>query len=74
MLEIRLPIDLFGQQVKERRMQVVRTDPPAPAVSYDAIFLKHPHSALGYAIAAIARRCCNFGGTGTIQLLCGFNR
>lgn len=55
-----LPVALFVQQVKEGRMQMVTTDPPAPAVSYDATFLKHPHSALGYAVADIARQCCNF--------------
>ncbi|MEO6032812.1 MAG: hypothetical protein ABIP61_13065, partial [Burkholderiaceae bacterium] len=55
-----LPVALFVQQVKEGRMQMVATDPPAPAVSYDATFLKNPHSALGYAVADITRQCCNF--------------
>ena len=57
-----LPVDLFTRQVAEGRMQMVRTNPPAPGVSYDAVFLKHPHSALGYAVADIAKRCCDFSG------------
>ena len=55
-----LPVDLFRQQIKNRLMQIVITDPPAPAVRYDAIFLKQSHSALGYMVADVARRCCDF--------------
>jgi DNA-binding transcriptional LysR family regulator len=55
-----LPVDLFRQQIKHRLMQVVITDPPAPAVRYDAIFLKQSHSALGYMVAEVAQRCCDF--------------
>jgi DNA-binding transcriptional LysR family regulator len=59
-----LPIDLFARQVREGRMQMVRTNPPAPSISYDAVFLKNPHSALGYAVADIAKRCCDFSRSG----------
>lgn len=55
-----LPVDLFERQLQDRLIQIVRTDPPAPAVRYDAAFLKHPHSALGYDVAEVARRCCEF--------------
>jgi DNA-binding transcriptional LysR family regulator len=55
-----LPVDLFKQQVQDQLMQIVHTDPPAPAVRYEIVFLKHPHSALGHEIAEIARRCCDF--------------
>jgi DNA-binding transcriptional LysR family regulator len=55
-----LPVDLFRQQVQNGLMQIVMTDPPAPAVRYDAIFLKRSHSALGYMVADVARRCCDF--------------
>jgi DNA-binding transcriptional LysR family regulator len=58
-----LPVDLFEQQVKSRLIQIVRTDPPAPAVRYDAVFLKHPHSALAYDVAEVAQRCCDFRAT-----------
>ena len=36
-----LPIDLFRQQIENQLMQIVITEPPAPLVRYDAIFLKH---------------------------------
>jgi DNA-binding transcriptional LysR family regulator len=55
-----LPVDLFRQQIQNGLMQVVMTDPPAPAVRYEAIFLKQSHSALGYMVADVARRCCDF--------------
>ena len=56
-----LPVDLFRQQIRNGLMQIVMTDPPAPAVRYDAIFQKQSHSALGYMVADVARRCCDFG-------------
>jgi DNA-binding transcriptional LysR family regulator len=55
-----LPVDLFRQQVQNGLMQIVMTDPPVPAVRYDAIFLKQSHSALGHMVAEVARRCCDF--------------
>ena len=55
-----LPVALFTQQVASGRMRKLITDPPAPEVRYDAVFLKRPHSALGFAVADIARRCCDF--------------
>jgi DNA-binding transcriptional LysR family regulator len=55
-----LPVDLFTRQIQNGQMQIVTTDPPAPVVRYDAIFLKRSHSALGYMVADIARRCCDF--------------
>jgi len=55
-----LPVDLFSQQIQNGLMQIVMTDPPAPAVRYDAIFLKQLHSALGTMVADVARRCCDF--------------
>ncbi|MEH2492792.1 LysR family transcriptional regulator [Bradyrhizobium sp. AZCC 2230] len=55
-----LPVDLFTQQIQSGLMQVVTTDPPTPAVRYDAVFLKQSHSALGYMVAEVARRCCDF--------------
>jgi DNA-binding transcriptional LysR family regulator len=59
-----LPIDLFRQQIENQLMQIVITEPPAPLVRYDAIFLKHSHSALGYMVADVARRCCDFSSGG----------
>jgi DNA-binding transcriptional LysR family regulator len=59
-----LPVDLFRQQIENRLMQIVMTDPPAPLVRYDAIFLTQSHSALGYMVADVARRCCNFSPGG----------
>jgi DNA-binding transcriptional LysR family regulator len=56
-----LPLALFVRQEAEGLMQRLATDPPVPAVRYSAVFLRHPHSALGYAAADIARRCCDFG-------------
>jgi DNA-binding transcriptional LysR family regulator len=61
-----LPVDLFRQQIKNGLMQIVITDPPALLVRYDAIFLKQSHSALGYMVADVARRCCDFS-SGTEQ-------
>ncbi|MGJ7499380.1 LysR family transcriptional regulator [Variovorax sp. ZT5P49] len=55
-----LPVDLFRQQVQNGLMQIVMTDPPVPAVRYDAIFLKQSHAALGHVVAEVARRCCDF--------------
>lgn len=55
-----LPVDLFRQKIQNGLMQAVMTDPPAPAVRYEAIFLKQSHSALGYMVADVARRCCDF--------------
>jgi DNA-binding transcriptional LysR family regulator len=59
-----LPVDLFRQQIENRLMQIVMTDPPAPLVRYDAIFLTQSHSALGYMVADVARRCCDFSSGG----------
>jgi DNA-binding transcriptional LysR family regulator len=56
-----LPVDLFRQQIHNGLMQIVMTQPAVRAVHYDAIFLKQSHSALGYIVADVARRCCNFG-------------
>ncbi|SMG48737.1 LysR family transcriptional regulator [Paraburkholderia susongensis] len=55
-----LPVDLFRKQVRSGLMQIVTTEPAVPPVRYDAIFLKQSHSALGYMVADVARRCCNF--------------
>ncbi|MBB4512368.1 LysR family transcriptional regulator [Paraburkholderia fungorum] len=55
-----LPVDLFRQQIQNRLMQIVMTNPPAPMVRYDAIFQKQSHSALGHMVADVARRCCDF--------------
>jgi len=59
-----LPVDLFRQQIENQLMQIVITEPPAPLVRYDAIFLKQSHSALGYMVADVARRCCDFSSGG----------
>lgn len=59
-----LPVDLFRQQIESRLMQIVMTDPAAPLVRYDAIFLTQSHSALGYMVADVARRCCDFSSGG----------
>jgi DNA-binding transcriptional LysR family regulator len=59
-----LPVDLFRQQIENQLMQIVITEPPAPLVRYDAIFLKQSHSALGNMVAEVARRCCDFGSGG----------
>jgi DNA-binding transcriptional LysR family regulator len=55
-----LPVDLFRRQLQNGLMQIVTTEPGVPAVRYDAIFLKQSQSALGYMVADVARRCCNF--------------
>jgi hypothetical protein len=55
-----LPVDLFRQQIQNGLMQIVVTEPAVPAVRYDAVFLEQSHSALGYMVADVARRCCNF--------------
>jgi DNA-binding transcriptional LysR family regulator len=59
-----LPVDLFRRQIQNRQMQIVITAPPAPVIRYDAIFLKQSHSALGYRVADVARRCCDFSSEG----------
>ncbi|SAL26854.1 LysR family transcriptional regulator [Caballeronia udeis] len=59
-----LPVELFRRQIEHQLMQIVITEPPAPLVRYDAIFLKHSHSALGYMVADVARRCCDFSSGG----------
>jgi DNA-binding transcriptional LysR family regulator len=59
-----LPVDLFRQQIERRLMQIVMTDPAPPPVRYDAIFLTQSHSALGYMVADVARRCCDFSSGG----------
>jgi DNA-binding transcriptional LysR family regulator len=59
-----LPVDLFWQQIENQLMQIVITEPPAPPVRYDAIFLKQPHSEPGYMVADVARRCCDFSSGG----------
>lgn len=56
-----LPIALFTRELADGQLQLVRTIPPAPAVGYYCCFLKHPHAALGYAVADIARQSCTFG-------------
>lgn len=55
-----LPVALFSKDVEAGKMQLVRTDPPAPSVVYFATFLKYPHSVLSYSVADIARACCDF--------------
>ncbi|MNT54403.1 LysR substrate binding domain protein [compost metagenome] len=55
-----LPIDLFVQKIHEERLEIVETETRLRRIQYDAIFHKYPNSALGYAVAEIARRCCNF--------------
>jgi DNA-binding transcriptional LysR family regulator len=54
-----LPVALLERQLKGKLIQIVRTDPPAPGVRYDAVFPKHPHAALGYDVAEVARRYCD---------------
>nr|WP_315595363.1 LysR family transcriptional regulator [uncultured Cupriavidus sp.] len=56
-----VPLHLFRKEIDQKRLQVVHTDPPAPSITYVAAFLKQHQAALGYAIADIARQCCNFG-------------
>ncbi len=50
-----LPIVMFKQEMLRGELQLVATRPAAPSVTYYCCFLKHMHSALGYAIADIAR-------------------
>ncbi|WP_316156937.1 LysR family transcriptional regulator [Cupriavidus sp. BIC8F] len=56
-----MPLRLFSHEIRQGRLQVVRTDPPAPSLGYYAVFLKQHQAALGYAVADIARQCCDFG-------------
>lgn len=55
-----LPLSLFASEIKRNQLQAVRTDPPAPRIAYFATFLKQHQAALGYAVADIARQCCDF--------------
>ncbi|KJK21191.1 hypothetical protein UB46_28715 [Burkholderiaceae bacterium 16] len=55
-----LPLHLFDQQIRQKRLQVVSTEPPAPKITYYAAFLKQHQAVLGYAVADIARQCCDF--------------
>lgn len=55
-----VPLHLFEQEIRQKRLQHVRTDPPAPGITYFAAFLKQHQAALGYAVADIARQCCDF--------------
>lgn len=55
-----LPQPLFIDDVRNGKLQLVKTMPPAPRVSYYCCFLKHPHSAMGYNIAEIAKQSCYF--------------
>jgi DNA-binding transcriptional LysR family regulator len=52
-----LPVALFARELEQGRMATVETSPPAPTVDYFCCFLQHPNSALGYAVADIARQC-----------------
>ncbi|MDF3834798.1 LysR family transcriptional regulator [Cupriavidus basilensis] len=56
-----VPLHLFDQEISQKRLQLVHTDPPAPSITYVASFLKQHQAALGYAVADIARQCCDFG-------------
>ncbi|SCU75334.1 conserved hypothetical protein [Cupriavidus necator] len=53
-----LPREFFTNEVAQGRLQIVETDPPAPAVRYCAIYPEH--AALGLAVAELARECCDF--------------
>jgi DNA-binding transcriptional LysR family regulator len=55
-----LPKALFTGAVKARRLQEVKTDPPAPSVNYHAVFLAQHHSAIGWTLANIARLAARF--------------
>jgi DNA-binding transcriptional LysR family regulator len=51
-----LPIAMFEQSARAGRLQMVRTSPEAPSVSYFCCFLKNLHPALGYEVGDLARR------------------
>jgi DNA-binding transcriptional LysR family regulator len=53
-----LPEPLFASYVSQQRLQQITTIPPAPTLAYCATFLRHPRSAVGYAVSEIARQCC----------------
>ncbi|MBP0622395.1 LysR family transcriptional regulator [Cupriavidus consociatus] len=55
-----IPLRLFNHEIREQRIQVVKTDPAAPSLTYYAVFLKQHQAALGYAVADMARQCCDF--------------
>jgi DNA-binding transcriptional LysR family regulator len=55
-----LPVALFRREIDAGKLVLVETDPAAPSVVYYCTFLRYPHSALGYAMADIARACCDF--------------
>jgi DNA-binding transcriptional LysR family regulator len=46
--------------LRERRLQRIRTQPPAPSLSYYAVFHPHHHPMIGWSLAALARECCSF--------------
>lgn len=53
-----LPRDVFATEVAQGRLQIVDTDPPAPAVRYCAIYPEN--LAQGLAVADLAKECCDF--------------
>ncbi len=55
-----LPVPLFEKELAQGSMQLIKTNPPAPSVTYYCYFLKYPNSALGYTVADIAKQTCTF--------------
>lgn len=55
-----IPRFLFNDAIKARKLQEVITVPEAPSVDYYAVFLAQQHSAIGWALADIAKLAANF--------------
>lgn len=58
-----LPRAFFSREIGSGRLQIVETEPPAPQVRYCAMFLEQAQAALGFAVAGLARECCDFSGS-----------
>jgi len=55
-----LPVPLFEREIAQGKLRLIRTNPPAPSVTYACYFLMYPNSALGYSVADIAKKSCSF--------------
>lgn len=53
-----MPKELFQAEIDSGKLEIVLTDPPTPSVKYYAAFMRENHTALGYAIADLAKKCC----------------
>ncbi len=55
-----LPLPIFEKEIAQGKLRLIKTNPPAPSVTYSCYFPRYPNSALGYSVAAIAKQTCTF--------------